>query len=106
MFNCVENILGELPYVSQDSDGLGRVSYLGRRSIGRWNRLLHRFEVKAWVPRPVYRTDKLEGYGALMKSFLKLRDLNDLEASRDAKHLEHSELSGEVAIHRRWVPVT
>jgi hypothetical protein len=106
MFSWVEDIVGELPYVSMNSEALGRVSYLGYRSIGRWNKELHRFEVKAWVPRPVRRTDVLEGHGALMKSFLKLEGLKDPWASRDAKHLEHSELSGEVAIHRRWVPVT
>jgi hypothetical protein len=106
MFSCIEKILGSLPYVSEDSEGLGRVSYLGYRSIGRWNRTLQRFEVKAWVPSPIRRTDVLDGHGALMKSFLKLEGLTDLWASRDARHLEQSELSGEVAIHLRWVPVS
>lgn len=106
MFDRVEQIIGSLPYVSEDSEAIGRVSFLGYRTLHRWNARYMRFEVKAYVPKPVYRTDKLGGYGALMKSFLKLEELKDLQASRDANHLEHSELSGEVAIQRRWVPVT
>jgi hypothetical protein len=106
MFSCVERILGPLPYVSSNSEALGRVSYLGYRTVERWSEKLHRFEVKAWVPRPVRRTDVLDDHGALMKSLLKLEGLNDPWASRDERHLEHSELSGEVAIQRRWVPAT
>ena len=105
IFNKLERILGPLPYVTERSPALGRISYLGYRSAERWNRFLHRFEIKAWVPSPVYRTDKLEGYGALMKSFLGGgRRENDDPMSQDARHLERSALHGAVALIRRWVP--
>lgn len=106
MFKWVEKIIGNLPYVSETSSALGRVSYLGYQTVGRWSDRYQRFEVKAWVPRPVYRTDELDGHGALMKSLLKLHGLKDPWASRDARHLMHSALHGEVAINRRWVPLT
>lgn len=106
MFSYIERILGSLPYVSEDSEALGRYSYLGYRTISRWGGRYQRPEVKAWVPKPIHRTDELEGYGALVKCLQGLEDLTDPWASRDKLHLEHSELGGEVAIHRRWVPVT
>jgi len=105
LFNKLERILGPLPYVLENSPALGRISYLGYRSAERWNRFLQRFEMKAWVPSPVYRTDRLEGYGALMKSFLGGgRRENDDPMSQDARHLERSALHGAVVLIRRWVP--
>jgi hypothetical protein len=106
LFNKLERILGPLPYVLATSPGLGRISYLGYQSAERWNEDLQRFEIKAWVPSPVYRTDKLEGYGALMKSFLNLRGRGDnslIPEVTDAHHLEHSALHGAVSLKRRWV---
>jgi len=104
IFNQIEKLIGPLPYVAENSPGLGRFTFLGMRSIGRWGRKLQQFEVNCWVPKPVYRTDRLEGYGALMKSFLKLEDLKNPLVSRDASHLEHSALHGAVALTRRWLP--
>jgi hypothetical protein len=106
MFKTCERIIGSLPYVSETSSGLGRVSFMGYRSIERWNRTLHRFEVKAWIPSPVYRKDRLVGYAALQKSILKLQALKNLDVSRDALHLERSALHGAVVLKRRWVPAT
>jgi len=77
LFELLEAILGELPYVAGTSPGLGRFSYLGYESAERWNHSLQRFEVKAWTPKPVYRTDKLEGYGALMKFFASAPEKRD-----------------------------
>jgi len=57
MFSKVERIVGELPYVSDNSPGLGRFSYLGYRTINRWNRRYQQFEVTCLVPSPIYRTD-------------------------------------------------
>jgi len=104
MFSKLESILGPLPFVSETSSGLGRTSFLGMRSIGRWNPHLHHFEIKCWVPKPISRTDLLDGYGALTKSFLKLEDLKNLPLSRDALELERSALHGAVALTRRWLP--
>ena len=103
LFNKIEKILGPLPYVSETSPLLGRVSFLGYRSAGRWNNALHSFEVKGWMPSPVYRTDELDGLGALQKSFMKLEDFKNLPVSCDAHHLERSALHHAVALKRGWV---
>jgi len=107
MFNICEEILGPLPYVSSTTAGLGRTSYLGYQSVGRWNGSLQRFEIKCWSPSPVYRTDELNGYAALQKSLLSLeaRITDYPDDSSDPLHLERSALYGAVAIKRRWVPL-
>ncbi len=124
MWKHCERILGRFPYVSERSSGLGRISLLGYRSVERWNDKLHRFEVKAWSPKQVYRTDKLDGYGALQKSFLNLEARNSVSqfqdrssewfavrgqvkpVSIDESHLERSALYGAVALQLRWLPAT
>jgi len=115
LYNSVERIIGPLPYVSELSPALGRISFMGYMNPSeRWNRDYQRFEIKGWVPSPVYRTDKLEGYGALMKSFQKLQGLGEFDPDKinpfpldpvvsDAHHLEHSALHGAVTLKRRWV---
>lgn len=126
MRNLIDKLVGNLPYVSERSPALGYISYLGYRSVERWNSKLHRFEVKSLVPSPVYRTDKLEGYSALSKSFkalessvkdslglvgsanqnrlpLSVPEMERIE-SRDALHLERFALHGAVVLKRRWVP--
>ncbi|DAD52196.1 RNA-directed RNA polymerase [ssRNA phage Gerhypos.2_40] len=106
LFSKIESIIGPLPYVSERTSGLGRISYLGYRSIERWNAKLHRFEVKTMVPMPVYRKSRLEGYAALGASLSKLDGLRSPWAMRDNKHLEQFALHGAVTLKRRWVPVT
>lgn len=101
VFDCVEAVLGPLPYVSDTSSGLGRVSFLGYRSVQRWNDRLHRFEVKAYVVKQLYRTDTIEGHAALMKSFLSLSHPLIDEAERDPLHLERSARRGAVALQLR-----
>ena len=128
MFETCEKILGHLPYVSPQSPALGRISYMGYRSAERWNKTLHRFETKGWVPSPVYRSDRIEGYAALQKSLMRLNEKDsspspstkgnllqqmlvrrsklDLQFAPDDKHLERSALRGSVTLKNRWVPAT
>lgn len=107
MLNKVERLIGTLPYLSEDSAGLGRYSYLGEKpSLVRWNSRLHALEVKAWCPEPVYRTDELDGYAALQKSLSHLSRLSSLDEQRDASHLERTARYGAVTLKRRWVPVS
>jgi hypothetical protein len=117
MRNKCERLIGPLPYLPESTEGIGHISFLGRnvRSIGRWNPFLHRFEVRTMVPKPVRRTDVLNGYGALTKAFQGLE--GRLTSSFEGSHLrrraisdpvlersfEHSVLRGEVALKRRWV---
>lgn len=105
MFNYIESLIGPLPYLAETSSGLGRNSYLGYRSIGRWNNSLHRFEVKAMVPRPIYRTDELAGYGALMKSLLRLESSKGAPIEVDDKHLSRTVRRNAVALKRCWLPI-
>jgi hypothetical protein len=106
LFDRVESIIGPLPYISETTQGLGRNSLLGyRRPTGRWNRHLHRFEIKAMVPSPVYRSGRLENYAALSASLKKLSGLRSLDAQRDSKHLEQFALHGSVTLKSRWVPL-
>jgi hypothetical protein len=108
MFTCIERASGtNLPYVSEDSGALGRKSFLGYRSVDRWNDAYQRLEVRALVPKPVYRTDVLDGYGALQKSLMALQE-SEVDPfgfnPRDKKHLERSEQHGVAALESRWVP--
>jgi hypothetical protein len=129
MFNSIERIVGPLPYVSENSEGLGRISFLGYRSIERWNFNLQRIEINALVPSPVYRTDKLEGYGALVKCFHRMKqespirepaktlgdyprrllEISDptyrwVEDPFRTSGLERTAQHGAVTLKRRWVP--
>jgi len=125
LFERIEKLLGSLPVVSRDSPALGRISLLPGVSVSRWNPDLMRFEVKAWVVEPIYRTDRLDGYGALAKSLLSLERLNssdvsttkpmwkmDLEErlqeaiSRDPLHLERVARHGVATLKRRAVRAT
>jgi len=123
MFCTCEKILGPLPYVSLESTALGRVSYLGYVSAHGWIRKTQTFSVKAWVPRAVYRSDRIDGYPALQKCLLSLerrsptprRSAFDILLDRqrglvpesvDKKHLERTARRGAVTLKLRWVPAT
>jgi hypothetical protein len=115
LYDVVEKIIGNLPYVSENSEGLGRISFMDEFTTGMWNNKMgllryhpmkHRFEVRTMVPRPVFRKDPLSGYAALQKSLASLSRQADEWAVRDASHLEHFALHGAVALKRRWVPAT
>jgi len=104
LFKSVESILGPLPYVSSTCSGLGRESFLGYQSINRWNDNYQRFEVQAFVPKSISRTDEIDGYPALSKSLLGLQSSSqETAAFEDVLHLKRSALRGAVAIQRRWV---
>lgn len=100
MWKHVERFLGPLPYLAENSSGLGKTSFTQARSISKWNSDLHRFEVKAWTADEVHRTDALTGFPALMKSFQLLE--SNLEVV-DPLHLERSVLPHAVTLKREWV---
>lgn len=128
LFSHIEVLLGDLPQVSDESPALGRVVRVGAPLLKRrWNADTQQVEVLAWVPSPVFRTDKIEGHAALTKSLLRLGGLTtplsfwgtlqkgthtpilDFLSSivdGDVRHLERSARYGVVAIKRRWVPAT
>jgi len=112
----VENSLGSLPLVRQDSGALGWHTRLNHRSIQRWNRSLHRFEVRSYVPFAVRRKDELDGYPALMKFFHRnlhsdIDGLSDPQfhqeeiLAEDELHLKASVRRFSTKLRRRWVQV-
>lgn len=115
IFSKIERFTGPLPYVSETSEVLGRISYLSpmlteRWNLNilpcRWNKDLQRLEVKGLVSRPVVRTDPLDGYGALTKCFINLSSVSDtfeIEAGVSAS-LDRTALHGAVTLKRRWAP--
>jgi hypothetical protein len=130
MHTACEQILKFYPFVSGDGSGLGR-SYpvgLNQPLLKRFNREFQRLEVKAWLPTPVYSTDRLEGYAALQKCLLSSEKLNanqndlftlddDFVAHKlwsqdydiraiDKHHLERTARHGAVSLKLRWVPAT
>jgi len=96
-----ESIIGALPIVGPNCAGLGKVSFQHFVSAERWNKDHHVHEVRTWCAVPVYRKDRLEGYGALTKCLLKLE--SDNVAPTDKDHLVRSARYGAVALKRRWV---
>lgn len=109
MRNKLERILGDLPYVPEESEALGRHSFLVRGSYifwtaksRRWNPEYHRLEIKAWCPKSVDRIDPLSGYAALTKCFLGMESVVT-DPVLIERSLEHSPLRGAVALQRHWV---
>jgi hypothetical protein len=123
MYSTCAGILGSLPYVSADSPALGRVSFLGYRSADGWNADLQELSLYAWVPQPVYGSDNIDGYSALLKCLVELErrespELDELlwgafrkwdstiPPPKDKYHLERTARRGAVTQKRRWVPIT
>lgn len=121
LHKVVERHLGKIPYVSDESSALGRVSYLGYRYTSgtkiRWNRKLHKLEVLAYVPKEVRRTDELGGFSALAKSLSgpdgpvwRIHRSNGFlhvipSPPPDKARLAQSVRRGSVTLKRRWVDV-
>lgn len=114
LFNKVEQLIGPLPYVSDDSELLGRISFVSRKTLSlwnqrfqkvRWNSDVQRLEIKGLVARPIYRTDKLDGYAALTKCFIHLEgkpDFGNPSVNGVSASLERTALYGAVTLKHRW----
>jgi len=104
-----ERILGKLPSVGGECAGLGRldpsatVNSYGHHVQKRYNRRYHCLEVKTWVPTPVYRTDRLDGYLALTKCLLNLESRLSNATKVQSDHLVRTARYGAVTLKRRWV---
>lgn len=115
MFDVAERLLGVLPYGAQDYPGLCRVSFLGYRSIERWDSDLHRFLSEGFVVDPVECSDNLDGYSALQFCLLHLENrrrsgsvlpfnVDGIPRGLPSASLEHSSLRGAATLKRRWNP--
>ncbi len=92
--------LGPLPTVGDDSPALGKHSFLTRKSEEKWDPRLQRWLVKSSYASPRRRASKLDGYGALMKFFLK----RGLDPSYSKDHLDYSGRPKSVVTRLRWLP--
>lgn len=132
LFKRVESILGKLPEVGENFAGLGRITGSNSYTIEKWDKGTLSPRVKAWVPTPVYRSDKISDHSALLKTLLALERRpvpdahrrvtalgphlydgallaprwweSDIRVSpKDEKHLERSARHGALALKRRWI---
>jgi hypothetical protein len=95
---CISSF-APFPVVDDASPVLGRVSFLTKgRPIEKMCKNLHRPLVFGMVPKRTIPKSKLDGYGALMKFFLKRGD----EPFFRQDHLEFDGRPISVAITNRW----
>lgn len=91
-----------LPLVSFNSSGLGWYTRRNWATIQRWNRNLHRFESRTYVPTPLRRKDSLSGVPALLKAFHSPR-MSEYDIQQvDEKHLESSVRRFNLKLRKRW----
>lgn len=114
----VESELGQLPQLEEDAEGLGWwFDDEGKTPKKRWNRKLHRCEVRTYVPKTILKQDRLGDYNALFKCLLNL-ELRERGVcaytppgkvrilSKDDEHLNTSVVPGALTLKRRWVRAT
>lgn len=109
---CLQRLIGKrLPLVERTSSALGWHTRQNAYNIERWNRHLHRFEVRSYDVSGKTRPDALDGIPALMK-FFHSRQYVDRESSgylpSDGKialdHLERSAIRFRLKAYKRWLP--
>jgi len=98
----IEAVIGVLPIVKETSPGIGWHTYQKSFSFDRWSRKLHRYEVHTYVASPVYKNDRISGWPALMKFFLRKARQVKSDDPIDEKHLIRSPRSGTSSMKRRW----
>jgi hypothetical protein len=98
MDSVIRKVFHYYPVVTETSQALGRVSFLGYQPE-RMCAQLHRPLVKGYVVRSIIPRNPLENDGALLKYFLKRGGL----PSVDRRHLERSGRPRAVDIKPRWV---
>lgn len=113
--NKVENILGPLPYIGIGSSGLGWFVPSYKYCKTRYNKRLQRWEVSSFVVNVKYRDSKLDGYPALFKSLLRLKQQQGpmfggiasqqfySALASDKKHLERVPMRGVITLKRQWI---
>lgn len=95
----IENMLGIFPYVSANSPLLGRVGP-EPPVVDRWNKHLHRMEVKGYTVRAVSPISPLDGVQALTKVLM-----HPGISKVDREHLVRSGRPRAVGLKLAWAPV-
>lgn len=97
---AVEQHLGRLPQMPQDSPAIAWWHHSDVLPRTRWNRHLQRVETRLWVTTTPKALDPLEGYPALAKC---LRLIGLPPEARDDEHLDRSPRRYSVTLKRSWV---
>jgi len=97
----VRNTLDLIVKIPDVSDNPSCVGYIGfnRPTIHRWNKTLHRPEVKGYVVVPRKLSDPIDGHAALMKWY------TSSSREEDVDRYKRSGSSGSLAIKTRWCAV-
>jgi len=93
----ITKVIKHFPHVLPSSPVLGRHSFLGYQAE-RDDEFLHSPLVRGYVISAVPPSDTLDGYGALLKFFLK----RGTEATADERHLERAGRPHVVKLKLRW----
>lgn len=94
--DIVEKVTGELPFIKETSPGLGwHAPEENNLNKIRFNRKLHRLEVKTFIPTIRKYRDRINGSPALLKFFL-------LSGTPDRDDLSISVRRGTLTLKRRW----
>ena len=93
----IMRLISHYPYVSESSPVLGRFSFLGYETM-RTHEHLHSPLVRGYVVVSHIPPSKLDGYGALLKVFLK----QGAQPFVDRRHLERAGRPHAVDIKLRW----
>jgi len=107
----VESVIGKLPIKKQSDQGLGLVSFQKQVTVDGWSKRYQAPFRRVWAPSPVYKSDALDGYNALLKFFLRpAQNAGKLDflspAIADEDHLVRSARYGTVSMKRRKVIVS
>jgi hypothetical protein len=114
--DSIELLVGPMPHVQETSPCLGWISASRSYSVQSWDRELQAPIVKGFVLQTRKEDDRLFGYPALMKYFLRVVESEDdyLFSSQDdwrdvlyapmisSEHLDRVVRSGGARINRRW----
>lgn len=95
----LEQVLGPIPHVAKESSALGFWSFLGSRSVGRWNKKFFRFDVQGFTVSSKNRSDVIDGDAALLKHQL------STGVQEDGNHLKTSAERYSTRLKRKWVTI-
>jgi len=95
----IESILGKLPFGTQQAVGMCWISYSNAITHNGWDKDLHSFKTRMWVPTPTKRSDVISDEAAFLKCILNIGS-----DSYEEDHLTRSVARGRLALKRRWAP--
>jgi hypothetical protein len=102
----LEKDFGPFPHVARESPALGWHNVNSRYDIHRWNKSLHRFEVKALVVGIKTSNDSIDGHSRLLRYFLNSGSSLDRDTSPNLLRIKENVglvRSDSVTLKSRWI---